>query len=480
MGGALIKSRIPRTRIIFLIALLSMSGILFYNFLITKSDRIQPYSKNPGYWEYKGQPILLLGGSKDDNLFQIPELEEHLDQMHEVGGNFIRNTMSSRDNGNVFPFLRLANGKFDLDRWNPEYWNRFQNLLKLTSERDIIVQIEIWDRFDHSQDFWLSSPWNPVNNVSYTTLESGLEGSYPEHPWLDLQPFFHTPPGMPKFQSRLDLIRKYQEAFVRKLLAYSLPYGNVLYCMDNETSTPPEWGKYWIDFVKSEAAKSKVEIFATDMFDEFYRPRSCEVCQNVIVNPDVYMFLDISQINSRNFDQNHWDTLQWILNEVKEYPRPVNHTKVYGGGNSSWGSGSHEDGVERFCRNIIGGSAGARFHRPWAGSGLNALSVGAIKSFRKLETQIKMWDVQPRMDLLLHRSEDEAYLTADEGNAYALYFTDGGSVTLKLELATGPLKLSWINVNSGEWGKEAYPISGKEITVSAPGEGGWIASITVQ
>ena len=45
------------------------------------ADRIQPWSENPRYWQYKGKPVLLLGGSKDDNLFQIPDLQEHLDEM---------------------------------------------------------------------------------------------------------------------------------------------------------------------------------------------------------------------------------------------------------------------------------------------------------------------------------------------------------------------------------------------------------------
>ena len=30
-----------------------------------------------------------------------------------------------------------------------EYWQRFQNMLKWTAERKIIVQIEVWDRFDY-------------------------------------------------------------------------------------------------------------------------------------------------------------------------------------------------------------------------------------------------------------------------------------------------------------------------------------------
>ena len=59
-------------------------------------DRIQPYAANPRYWQYKGQPVLLLGGTIKDCLFQIPDLEAHLDLLQSVGGNYVRNTMSDR------------------------------------------------------------------------------------------------------------------------------------------------------------------------------------------------------------------------------------------------------------------------------------------------------------------------------------------------------------------------------------------------
>ena len=60
------------------------------------ADRIRPYAANPGYWQYKGQPVLLLGGTKDDSLYQIPDLKEQLDLLVSVGGNYVRNTMSAR------------------------------------------------------------------------------------------------------------------------------------------------------------------------------------------------------------------------------------------------------------------------------------------------------------------------------------------------------------------------------------------------
>ena len=82
------------------------------------ADRIRPWTKDGRYWQYKGQPVLLLGGSVDDNLFQLPELKEHLDEMKAVGANYIRNTMSDRnDRGfEVYPFKQLPGGKYDLER----------------------------------------------------------------------------------------------------------------------------------------------------------------------------------------------------------------------------------------------------------------------------------------------------------------------------------------------------------------------------
>ena len=37
---------------------------------IFADDRIKVYTSNPAYWEYKEEPVLLIGGSDDDNIFQ--------------------------------------------------------------------------------------------------------------------------------------------------------------------------------------------------------------------------------------------------------------------------------------------------------------------------------------------------------------------------------------------------------------------------
>jgi len=439
---------------------------------------IRPYPENPRYWEYKGEPVLLLGGSKDDNLFQDEDIEAHLDELQAIGGNYIRNTLSARDSGNVVRFLKLADGKYDLDQWNPEYWRRFENMLVLTSERNIIVQLELWDRFDYSRESWTDSPWNPGNNINYTEEETGLAQIYPDHPGKDKQPFFHSVPGMRDYTDKLDRVRSYQEKYIIKLLSYSLNFGNVLYCMDNETSTPPEWGRYWMAFIDSIADEKGKQVYMTDMFDQFFTPQTCPSCLQVLENPDIYTFIDVSQINSRNFDESHWDTLQWILRVREQFPlRPVNNTKIYGGGNSTWGSGSNEDGVERFCRNVMGGCASARHHRPITGNGLNDKSKASIRALRRVETLVKFWEVVPRMDLLSQRETDEAYLSAEEGEKYILYFTKGGAVNLDLKPYDKSYHLNWISVNSGEWGGEAAIKGGSSREITAPDQGGWFVVI---
>jgi len=454
---------------------------------------IQPYAKNPTYWQYKGKPILLLGGSQTDHIFLLDDLEPHLDEMRTVGANYVRCTMSQREGLDLKPHRRREDGKFDLNEWNEDYWNRFANCLKWCAEREIFIQIEVWDRFDysdHSQEWkrWQESPWRPANNVNYTAEETGFADVYPLHPSRDKQPFFHTIPGMKRYQKKYDLIRGHQEAFVAKMLSHSLEYGHVLYCMNNETSTPAQWGQYWIEFIKAKAAEKGVTVSTTDMFDDAFEAEKAEHTPIIFKDAEHYMFADVSQVNSRNYDQAHWDSLEWLLRQVNsKHPRPSNHTKIYGSGYKSFGTGGPEDGVERFWRNILAGSASSRFHRPDSGNGLNDFAKGSIKAARILEGLMKFWDITPQMELLSDRESNEAYLAAKPGESYALYFTNGGSVGLDLSSAPGPFDLTWISVSmgittqtsaAGGYRRSKKTLEGgRVVTLTAPYKGGWIATL---
>lgn len=428
---------------------------------------IRPWPQNPRYWEYQGRPLLLLGGSKDDNLFQIPDLLEHLEEIAAAGGNYIRNTMSDRpDKGfEVYPYLLRDDGKYDLDKWNPEYWRRFDRMLQETEKRGIIVQIEVWDRFDFSREHWEKHPCNPANNINYTEEESGLQTRYPDHPGTNRQPFFFTTPG----QRNNTVLLPVQQRFVDKMLSYTLRFGHVLYCMDNETSGEEAWGAYWAEYIRAKAAKKKRAVQLTEMWDAW--DLDDEVHRRTFDHPQRYSFVDVSQ-NNHKTGQAHWDNFQQARARLEAHPRPINTVKTYGADGGRFGTTA--DGVSRWWRSVIGGAASARFHRPDSGIGLSDTAKASLRAARLLESRAPLWDLTPANDLLADREDDEAYLTARPGVAYAVYFPSGGSVTL--DLPPGAYELRWINISTGTW-SDAAPLPAGTATLATPGPGPWAASI---
>jgi len=240
----------------------------------------------------------LLGGTKDDNLFQLPDLKEHLDLLESVGGNYIRNTMSSRPNQGfeVQPYKKLADGRYDLDQWNDEYWNRFEN---------------------------------------------------------------------------------------------------------------------------------------------------------------------------------HY---------LSKKPRPINHVKIYGADSSKRKTSTTRHASECFWRNIIGGSASSRFHRPPYGLGLSKPGQAHIKSMRLLTAGFDIFNAVPdsKSRLLSNRGDNEAYLAYIPGKQYAVYFTDGGAVDLDLSDAGGSFIIRWLDIAKSQWkpGKRARTVKGgQKVTLRVPGKGYWAALI---
>jgi len=440
-------------------------------------EDLHPWEKNPWYWSYKDKPVLLVGGSDDDNLFQWPEkdLVAQLDRLAAAGGNLIRNTMSDRkDKGfEVYPFKQGKDGKYDLDKLNREYWDRFERMLRETEKRGIIVQIEVWDRFDYTDtggaDRWQIHPYNPKNNVNYTYEESGFAERYPDHPGANRQPFFFTTPN----QRNNAAVLKYQQRFVEKMLEHTLRRGNVLYCMDNETSGEEEWGRYWAEFIKAWAAKKGKTVFVTEMWDNW--KLTDDVHKRTFDHPERYDFVDVSQ-NNHNSGEKHWDNFLFAREYLSAHPRPMNTIKTYGADGNKFGH-TDQDGIERFWRHVLAGAASARFHRPDSGLGLNDKAVASLRAVRKLESKIPLWSVHPANGLLSDREPNAAYLAADPGKAYALYFPAGGKVTLDLSAAAGPLTAHWIDIATGEWGSVQPLEGGAEREITAPGPGNWAAAV---
>jgi hypothetical protein len=457
-------------KILSLICIVSFSG----NALSAQDNYIRSYDKNPYYWQYKGDPVMLLGGSKDDNLFQLPELEKHLDEIAEAGGNYIRNTMSDRhDEGfEEYPFKKLDNGKYDLNQWNEEYWKRFENLLRWAYERDIIVQIEIWDRFDYSRDNWPPHPYNPQNNINYSYGESGFQREYLEHPGANEQPFFFTTPQ----QQNNKILLKYQQRFVNKLLDYALDYPNVLYCLDNETSGEETWADYWARFIRQRAERENILINITEMWDDWVL--RAEEHRRTLDHPGRFDFVDVSQ-NNHQRDETHWQNFLWVRDYIKDQPRPVNSVKIYGADDGRHG-GDSIDAVEKLWRILFAGGASARFHRPDSGIGLSELAKIQLRSARLFLDEFNIFKAQPNAghNLLSNREEDEAYLARINGEQYAVLFTNDGEVNLQLADNGNSWQIKWLDISKSIWRETRRITDEDNILLTTPGGGMWIAVIS--
>jgi hypothetical protein len=476
------------------------------------ATQIKPYSRNPGYWEYRGKPLLLIGGSDQDNIFQWvgagTMLTDHLDLLQACGGNYIRCTMSSRSytedgyHWNVYPYpFARVDGKYDLKQWNPVYWNKLRMFLRETKNRGIIVQLEFWDRWNECGDStrsgngWYDSPWNPNNNVNYDwsntpLLKPGRTDFYNAFHYAALE---NDPILLPL-----------QQRFIRKIIDTVIDGGfdHVIYQVDNESGVgdgslepDPYWARFACAYARSKGRDElyictqrrfhKPNPYKSDTFQDWENPEI-----RIPILNDVFNYCDISQ-NNGVVGQQHYDNILWFRARVLEHSaRPINNVKAYrfdwpiGGEYHKRTPGTDPEAAARLWRAVFAGAASFRFHRMtkfardgmYPGLGLNDVAQAHLRSMRLFLNSVVLFSMEPRNDLLTDRAEDEAYCLAEPGNQYAVFFSGNGdrSVVLDLSSAAEKLQRRWLDVAQSRWAQEDMLVDKHKCTLRLPGTGHWV------
>lgn len=475
---------------------------------------IRPYDANPMYWQYRGQPILLFGGSNRDNIFQWAnngtKLTDHLDLLKDCGGNYIRCTMSSREYTPAgyrwdllpYPFAKV-NGRYDLDQWDERYWRKLRTFLAETQKRGIIVQLELWDRWNESGHSdrrgsgWYDSPWNPNNNVNYDWADSPLlkQGNTGFYNAIYRAPMVEDPVLLP-----------HQRRYVEKVIDEVLGAGHdhVLFQIDNESgigdaSLEPD--PYWASFFRRYAESAHGRTVYVCASRRFHRPTPHPTVQfQDWGNPEIrvpivhpaFNFCDISQ-NNGNAGQAHHDNLLWYRSKVLEHgPRPINHTKCY---HFHWPTGadfgrersapSDDEAAAKFWRAVFGGAASVRFHRHTElrprglreGFGLETEAQAHIRSLRLLLDRIHVFTMAPANELLSDRQANEAYCLAQPPSQYAVFFTGEADRRIAIDLSPvqDDVSLAWLDVGKSAWHRERTLRGGALAHLTPPAGGLWAA-----
>ncbi len=154
----------------------------------------QPLSlhpKNPHYLLFRGQPTILVTSGEHYGavLNRDFDFSRYLKTLDESGFNLTRtfsgaycepqgafrivdNTLAPQKGRLICPWARsdqpgYANGgnRFDLTRWDPEYFRRLRRFLQEASDRGIVVELVLFCPF-YRDEMWRLSPMNAANNVN--------------------------------------------------------------------------------------------------------------------------------------------------------------------------------------------------------------------------------------------------------------------------------------------------------------------------
>ncbi len=199
------------------------------------ADPIQIHPDNPKYFSFRGKPLVLLTatehyGSVLNRRFDYGKyLEDAADKKITLTRTFLlfRELQSARNPYSslkvespdfVAPYRRTGPGKamdgepiYDLDQWNPEYFERLHGFLELASKKGIIVELTLFSN-TYGDHIWALNPLRAANN------KQGV-GDVAWQDYISLKD--------PKLVER-------QLAFTRKIVQETHRYDNLYYEICNE------------------------------------------------------------------------------------------------------------------------------------------------------------------------------------------------------------------------------------------------------
>jgi hypothetical protein len=196
---------------------------------------IRLHPQNPKIFEFRGKPLVLVTATEHygavlNRPFRFERyVADAADKSQTLTRLFLLfrefqsacnpySTCKPESTDYVAPFLRTGPGqasdglpKYDLTRWNPEFFDRLHRFMALTSERGIVVEAVLLSN-TYADQMWAVNPLNSVNNVNEVETI----------PWADYMTRRHAK------------LFAWQCAHVRKMVEELNRYDNVLFEVCNE------------------------------------------------------------------------------------------------------------------------------------------------------------------------------------------------------------------------------------------------------
>jgi len=142
------------------------------------------------------------------------------------------------------PWLRTGQGraldgkpKFDLTKYNPEYFDRLTDRLEAARKRGIYVSVMMFEGWamQRVEGGWKSHPFHPQNNINDINGDANGDGK-----------------GLEVHELVVDSVTEIQKAYLRKIVDTVNRFDNALYEISNENhGESTQWQYAMIRYIKA-------------------------------------------------------------------------------------------------------------------------------------------------------------------------------------------------------------------------------------
>ncbi len=199
------------------------------------SQPVRIHPENPKYLLFRDKPVVLVTATEHyGSVINRPfDFERYLADAADHGMTLTRTFLLFRELQNarnpsspckpespdyIAPFSRVGPGKaldgepqYDLDRWNPEYFDRLHRFLESASRHGIVVELTIFSN-TYADQIWALNPFRSKNNVQ------GIG----DIEWQDYNSLKNKP------------LLDRQAAYARKIVQETAAFDNIYYEICNE------------------------------------------------------------------------------------------------------------------------------------------------------------------------------------------------------------------------------------------------------
>lgn len=450
---------------------------------------IKPWPENPNYLAWEDTPVFPLGAtgyhswtpiSRPAEVDFVAQLDRLAKTVDEIGSphvcGFVRclpyDPMNHQHDGKVKqvlqPWLKLDDGRYDLEQFEPAWEERLRAYLEAALERRIVVSLEIWDdwsvtrgpggAYDPGEGYaWNAHPFNPRNNVNYDETVLPVETS------VCNAPFYSTIPSRNNNIEVLGLQQKY----VDHLLSIATGYPNIILNISNESRAHLDWSRFWAQYIRERIPSG----FMIGEMPSTNRKDGGGECEHdfsplTLCSDPLYDFVDIAQGVSRHEFGEPQQQAIGGGQRIFEYRRamaeagthrPLIISKDY--------SRDAQGGDLVLWSRFVSGAATARFHRP---AGDNPETVidfqhEAIGRLGRFIAEVPFWQMYPNPGIVLELPEEAGANVLAYASSICVVqlvgVSKGGSVLLGLSPGTWTVR--WIDPSTGN------EITRSEVSVSA-------------